>query len=135
MPNLDPHVNGRPRLQEPGSLSPGLESLWLGLAKLARAAADLLRRLGEPDTSGAAGGLPVPRGPHLTKLDRQILQAAKPEYQSKRQLADACDNHDEDSYFAGRVRHLRRLGLLDTDGQGGYRLPVSAAPAVEGGNP
>ena len=54
---------------------------------------------------------------------RQILEAATEEGQTKAQLALACDGHDVDSYFCGRVRRLTRLDLLKTDGAGRYWLP------------
>lgn len=66
-------------------------------------------------------------GPHLTKLERAILAAATDQWRTKLELAAALpppfDGHEDDSYFCGRVRRLKNLGLLETDGEGRYRLP------------
>lgn len=59
--------------------------------------------------------------PHLTALDRDILDTLADVPQAMGELARALD-HDTDSYFRGRVRRLKRLGLLVAEGEG-YRLP------------
>lgn len=59
-------------------------------------------------------------GSRLTALDRRILAAAPHEEVTMGRLARLAD-HDPDSYFRERVRHLVAAGKLASE-FGGYRL-------------
>jgi hypothetical protein len=70
----------------------------------------------QQEVAGNSDGAP----PHLTALDRRILAAATAAEQTMTALAHHAADHDPDSYFRARVRHLVELGLLVT-AYGGYR--------------
>ncbi|MCI0463761.1 MAG: hypothetical protein L0Z62_43045 [Gemmataceae bacterium] len=67
----------------------------------------------EPPSTPAAGL-------RLSPLDRRILERAGTSPQPMQALSNEC-NHDNDSYFQGRVRRLVRAGMLLRDFDG-YRL-------------
>lgn len=59
-----------------------------------------------------------PAPPHLTPLDRLILERAPADPVTMMRLARLAGDHDADSYFAARVRRLVALGLMARDYRG-----------------